>query len=91
MSVAPGGQLSWNGAARADTYDVQRGTVTDLRSGGYGACLAAGVAATSYGDLDLPPADEAWFYLVRGHDAGCGGGGTLGTDSSGAPRPSSCP
>ena len=33
----------------------------------------------------------AYFYLVRGHDAGCGGGGSLGTDGSGAPRPSACP
>jgi hypothetical protein len=83
--------LTWEAAARAETYDVQRGTLAELRAGGYGACLASPVPSTAYDDLDLPSADDGFFYLVRGHDAGCGGGGSLGTDGNGAPRPSACP
>jgi len=44
-----------------------------------------------YDDGDVPADGEASFYLVRGHDAGCGGAGSLGTDSTGAPRPPACP
>ena len=91
VTVATGGHLSWDAAARAETYDVQRGTVTELRAGGYGACLIAGLATTVYDDGDVPADGEASFYLVRGHDAGCGGAGSLGTDSTGAPRPPACP
>jgi hypothetical protein len=83
--------LTWDAAARAETYDVQRGTLAELRAGSYGACLASPVAATAYDDLDLPAEDDGFFYLVRGHDAGCGGGGSLGTDGNGAPLPSACP
>jgi aminopeptidase N len=84
-------QLTWDAAARAESYDVQRGTFDELRAGGYGACLASPVAGTAYDDLDVPALDEGFFYLVRGHDAGCGGGGSLGTDGNGAPRPPACP
>jgi aminopeptidase N len=83
--------ISWDAAARAESYDVERGTVTDLRSGGYGACFTTGVLLTSYADAETPADGEAFFYLVRGVDAGCGGAGSFGTDSSGTPRPSSCP
>ena len=83
--------LAWDAAARAETHDVQRGTLTDLSAGGYGGCLASQIAGTTYDDSDLPAADEGFFYLVRGHDAGCGGGGSLGTDSGGSPRTPSCP
>jgi hypothetical protein len=83
--------LTWDAAARAETYDLQRGTLTELGEGGYGACLAPGIAVTSYDDLDVPDADSGFFYLVRGHDGGCGEGGSLGTASAGAARPSACP
>jgi aminopeptidase N len=84
-------QLTWDAAARAESSDVQRGTLTALRAGDYGACLASQIAATTLVDLDPTTADDGFFYLVRGHDAGCGGGGSLGTDGSGAPRPPACP
>ncbi len=83
--------LAWDAAARAESYDVQRGTLSELKLGSYGACLASQQVVTSYDDLDLPPAEDGFFYLVRGHDAGCGGGGSLGTDGNGDPRPSACP
>ena len=57
---------------------------------GLGFVLGMGILVV-YDDLDLPPTDDGFFYLVRGHDAGCGGGGSLGTDGNGAPRPSACP
>ena len=83
--------LAWGTAARAETYDVQRGTLSELRLPSYGTCLATGLTATTYDDPDAAPAEDGFFYLVRGHDAGCGGGGSLGTDGSGAPRPPACP
>jgi len=84
-------RLTWPAAARAETYDVQRGTFTELRASSYGACLASAIAATALDDLDQPAADDGFFYLVRGRDAGCGGPGSLGTDGSGVPRPPACP
>ncbi len=84
-------RLAWPAAARAETYDVQRGTLTELRAASYGACLASQLAAETLDDLDQPADDDGFFYLLRGRDAGCGGGGSFGTDSSGAPRPTACP
>ena len=86
-----GSQLAWTPAARAETHDIQRGTLSGLALGDYGSCLVSQTAATTYADADLPVEGDGFFYLVRGHDAGCGGGGTLGTDSQGTPRPAACP
>jgi hypothetical protein len=84
--------LTWTAAARADAYDVSRGLLSALHSAGsYGSCLVPLVVALSHDDADPAPAGDGWLYLVRGHDTGCGGGGPLGTDSSGSPRPSPCP
>ena len=83
--------LAWDAAARAESYDVQRGTLAELADGTYGLCVSPQQAATLYDDPEVPAADEGFFYLVRGHDAGCGAGGSVGTDSAGTPRPSACP
>jgi len=84
--------LAWTAAPRAESYDLTRGTLSALETAGdYGACLAPLVAGLGYDDADLPPAADGFVYLVRGHDAGCGGGGPLGEDSSGSPIPSPCP
>ncbi len=92
VEASPGSaHLAWNAAARAETHDLQRGTLSDLRLGSYGACLVSQIAATTYDDLDVPVPDDGFCYLARGHDAGCGGGGSLGSDSSGAARPAACP
>jgi hypothetical protein len=87
---APSATLSWNAAARADAYDISRGLLGGLPDG-YGVCLEPLWPALSYTDADVPPLGDGFFYLVRGHDAGCGGGGPLGPDSTGTPRPSPCP
>jgi hypothetical protein len=91
LSVTGVGHLAWNAAARATTHDVQRGTLTGLQSGDYGACFAPQVAGTVLDDADVVPDGDGFFYLVRGHDAGCGGGGSLGADSNGAERTAACP
>jgi hypothetical protein len=83
--------VAWDAAVRAETYDVQRGTLGELRLGSYGACLASQLPAMAFDDVDAPVEGDGFFYLVRGHDAGCGGGGSLGADSAGVPRPSACP
>jgi hypothetical protein len=84
--------LAWSPAARADAYDLSRGSLSALRaSADYGTCLAPLVVGLGFDDGDLPPAGDGWLYLVRGHDTGCGGGGSLGSSSSGTPRPSPCP
>ncbi len=82
--------LTWSPAARAETHDVQRGLLSALASS-YGGCLATGLTDPSLDDADMPPSGDGFFYLVRGHDAGCGGGGSFGTDGTGAEIPSSCP
>jgi hypothetical protein len=90
---APGqpAHLVWTATARADGYDLSRGTLSGLATGDWGNCLEPMIVATSYDDGDLPEAETGFFYLVRGHDAGCGGGGPLGEGSSGSPRASPCP
>ena len=89
----PAGQateLSWDPAPRADLYDVIRGTLGSLSSGP-GSCHAPGEAGLTFVDAELPVAGDGFAYLIRGYDIGCGGGGTLGVDSSGEPRLASCP
>jgi aminopeptidase N len=82
--------LSWTPAIRADAYDLVRGPIGSL-STGYGTCLAPLLPGLSYDDSDVSPAGEGYAYLVRGNDTLCGGGGSIGTDSAGAPRTSPCP
>ena len=79
--------LSWDATARADAYDVVRGSTAGLPAGDYGTCLADDLAATSLEDDVLPAPGEAFTYLVRGDDAGCGGGGSWGANAN----PTSCP
>ncbi len=88
--------LSWEAdpAAGPDgTYEVLRGPATALRlDGGVGGatCRAQGLTATQTQDADLPADDAIHYYLVRARNA-CGPG-TLGFDSSGAPRAApACP
>jgi aminopeptidase N len=82
--------LTWSLALRADSYDLSRGLLDELQVG-YGSCLAGGLTAQTYDDPDTPGLGRGYLYLVRGRDSGCGGGGPLGSNSAGAPRPSPCP
>jgi hypothetical protein len=85
-----GVSLSWTAAARAESYDVERGLISELRDATYGSCVASQIPVTSYDESGFADTG-AWFYLVRGHDSGCGGGGSYGTDSLGDLRGSACP
>jgi hypothetical protein len=92
LTVSGTGHLEWAAVAQAETYDLVRGLLSLLvAQADYGSCLAAQVGGTSADDGELPPAGDGFLYLVRGHDAGCGGGGPLGQDSSDNARPSPCP
>ncbi len=83
-------QLSWTVSTRADAYDLTRGLVSGL-SGSYGSCYQSLIPGLAHVDDQLPPAGDGFAYLVRGYDAGCGGGGPLGDDSFGSERNSPCP
>ena len=82
--------ISWTAALRADGYDPARGLVSGLDTG-YGICLQQMLTARSYDDPEMPPPGDAFFYMVRGDDSGCGGGGSFGKNSYGSERPSPCP
>jgi hypothetical protein len=92
LSGAPGQatSLTWTEAAFADGYDLVRGQIAEL-PGGYGVCLVSMLPDRSAVDDMLPREGTAYFYLVRGVDAGCGGPGPLGTDSDGTRRTADCP
>ena len=64
-----GARVAWPAAARAESYDVQRGTFTQLRTASYGECVALAIAETTFDDLDQPAPGDGYFYLVRGRDA----------------------
>ena len=76
--------------ARAFTYNLYRGELSDLNGSGYGVCLQAGLEQNSYQDEIADPAvGQAWFYLVSG--ANPAGEGPLGERSSGLPRSNVAP
>lgn len=96
-----GGSISnvtWDAPATADTYDIYRGDVAGLSSSDFGACQNTrdpNLTDTLFIEPRIPDAGRAYFFLVRGKDAECGGAGTLGYLSSGAERvntnPGACP
>ena len=87
--------LNWVALSSADRYDVTRGALSALEPNRLGDCLVDDLPNTSYDDSTLPSAGDGWQYLVRGEDAGCGGTGSWGSNSSGAERlnqsPGVCP
>jgi hypothetical protein len=70
LSVA-GTTISWSQVEGADSYDVIRGSVSNLaRTGGAidlgsVACLASATSGTSVQDPAAPAPGEAFFYLFR--------------------------
>ncbi len=81
--------LSWESAAptagSATEHQVIRGLVAELPVGGASdTCIVAGTLASSATDSEDPPANAAFWYLVRARNA-CGTG-TYGSTSSGSPR-----
>jgi S-formylglutathione hydrolase FrmB len=83
--------VDWEDQPTAERYDLARGLLSGLASGGAGSCLAEDLSQPSYVDVDLPPTGDGFFYLVRGEDGGCGGNGSWGEASDGSPRqPTGC-
>jgi hypothetical protein len=72
-------------------YDVLRsGDPADFVTGA--VCIASDTMTETAADISSPLRGEAFFYLVRAENDCPGGQGSLGTDSSGTPRPGrSCP
>ena len=78
--------LAWDAVPVAEWYDVSRGLLSQLATGGYGACMAEDLPMPSTSDPAAPPVADGFFYLVRAVDIDCGGNGTLGADSQGNER-----
>ena len=66
-TVASG--LHWTAAPGATGYDLVRGTVSTLHSGGFtpstNACLANDIGGTAFRDTHVPAAGDADWFLVR--------------------------
>jgi hypothetical protein len=105
VTMGSGGavHLAWNAVAGASGYDLLRGDVATLvaSQGDFGqavdACLANDGPALAADDADMPPLDDAFFYILRA--VNCGGGTwDEGDAAQAAPRgpsiatsPSACP
>jgi hypothetical protein len=85
-----GARMTWDPAPTADGYDMARARLGSL-DGGLDTCLASGLLVTFHEDPSPPPAGGGFAYAVRAYDSGCGGAGSLGTDSQGMERLSPCP
>jgi subtilisin family serine protease len=72
-----------------DSYDVYRGTIPGLSATSYGSCFLTGQLSPAFSDAAIPPAGQAFFYLVTGVRAGVEG--ILGVDSDGRVRPNNTP
>ncbi len=88
-------RLSWQ-AVSGDgvTYDVYRGTLATLRSGGWDHAPVSGACGLGATSLDVDDLDDpaGAYYLVAARNSA--GEGTLGAGSDGAERPPStspCP
>ena len=82
--------LSWSGAAGAGSYDVVRGSLSQLQATGDFAaaaeeCLAADTAAASVAFSADPAPDDGFWFLARPRN--CAGAGSY--DSGGPGQPAS--
>ncbi|ANM29247.1 hypothetical protein ABI59_06070 [Acidobacteria bacterium Mor1] len=74
----------WESDALADSYSVTRGLLSGLGGADYGICFGQDLTLSQIQDPTIPPAGEAFVYLVQA-EAVCGLG-TLGNDSGGGER-----
>lgn len=95
VSWAAVATLQWNSggsSGSATRFDVLRGRVSEwpVGSGASEVCLESGLSDAMSSESETPALGEAYYYLVRGHNA-CGPG-SYGRSSSGMERVSStCP
>ena len=80
-----GARIIWTHTTAADSFSVSRGLLSMLGPRSYGSCLGEGVGLGGLDDDQVPPAGEAYFYLVQGDNVDCGLG-FLGFGSSEIPR-----
>ena len=88
--------IAWTPEIGALGYNVYRDLVSNLSGTSYGQCWEAGTLRDAdldgnpdATDVDVPPSEDAYFYLATGEMAG--GEGSLGRDSAGTPRPNNSP
>ena len=80
---------TWTATADATGYDLYRGTIDGGAWNFDATCLQPGLAAPTATDAAIPAPGGGYYYLVAGRNA-CGEG-SLGANSSGAPRPNPAP
>jgi hypothetical protein len=81
--------LDWGDLQGVSSYNLYRGSLASLAAGDYGSCAASGLTESETTDGLSPASGAGWSYLVTGENAA--GEGSLGSDSSGAPRPNGQP
>jgi len=76
-------QLDWLRSAQGHAYNVYRGTIDPSLPWSYDlACLDSQILGTASTDLEIPPVDTGFFYLVSARND-CGDS-AAGQDSSGS-------
>ena len=90
VRFADGDTLRWDPERSAGRYGVYRDLVSGLPGLAYGQCLQGGLADATVDDPSLPPARNAYFYLVTARNR-LGEEGTKGQDSSGGERANDAP
>jgi hypothetical protein len=83
-------KLIWDPDPSTGVYNLYRGLVASLSGLAYGSCHESGVDGESTSDADLPPANQAFFYLVTAENL-LAEEGTKGFDSEGDEHPNSMP
>lgn len=98
LGAGPDGQsFDWPGSPSVLSWNVYRGALPGIAANNYGTCFQSGLSSPHFSDPDLPAAGAGFFYFVTGvylnPTSGLPVEGSLGTDSSGRPRPNSaaCP
>jgi hypothetical protein len=83
--------LTWVDSPLANSHNLYRGDLGDLRLGGFGSCLQTSIPVPTAMDATLPESGQGFFYLVTGENGT--GEGTAGSTSAGATRSptASCP
>ncbi len=87
-STAKNGDVTvfqWRGWPGGLTYDVFRGSVSELPPGILATCMASGLNAARFDEAEAPLPGDAYFYLIRGSNPDCGPG-PIGYDSFGNER-----
>lgn len=82
--------LVWGPEKSVGVYEVYRDLVRFLPDLDYGTCLEAGLAGETVTDVENPPPQDAFYYLVTARNRLCEEG-TKGNDSSGGKRANDAP